>query len=151
MYVILEDSRKRLSYAPQKWVIVNEKGVEVIYWPKKNQSLLQNDPDSEPVLTGENKWLIVKDTIKRRGLNTKEEAEQEMKHMMAQTQTEEDGDDSDEGDSGSIRQKLQTNTMKETNNSQIPKFVVNSNVALNSVILPNDSPQTKRMRIGQVI
>lgn len=92
MFVILEDRFGRLSSAPQNWVKVSHDNKEIVYWPKSNLTILLNDASSEPVTEGENKWLIVSDTIKRRGLLTKNAAETEIERMMQYSGTDEDND-----------------------------------------------------------
>lgn len=89
MFVILQDVRGRLSYAPESWVKLNDKNEEVVFWPKRNQTSLQNDPTSEPIIFGDNKWLEVNDVVKRRGILSKELAEKEMDVMMMTSSTDE--------------------------------------------------------------
>lgn len=150
MFVILEDDRKGLSIAPQKWVIVEESGQEIIYWPKKNLTKLQNDPNSEPIVSGESQWLIVKDTIKRRGIKTLEEAEEEIEKMMQISQTEKDDEDTD-GEGGRRKTRADKHSEKEICKSPIPKFVIESSVLfkLNSAIAQtSDTANTKRLCYG---
>lgn len=90
MFVVLQDRFGRLSYAPENWIKVGENNNEIIYWPRNNQSILQNDEKSEPVITGADKWIVVNDIIKRRGLPTKEAAEQEIDNMMEKSDTDND-------------------------------------------------------------
>lgn len=93
MYAILEDKRGGLSCCPQNWIKQSEDGQETRYWPKNYQNELVNDPYSEPILSGEDKWLIVKDKIKRRNLLSKLDAEKEMERMDNKTETEEEEND----------------------------------------------------------
>lgn len=95
MYMILEDNRGRLSHCPQKWLKTSSDGKEIKYWPKSNQNALIGDPESEPILSGENKWLTVKDKIKRRNIRSKSEAEREMNRMCENTRTETETSDND--------------------------------------------------------
>lgn len=88
MYVILQDSRDRIDYAPANWLKRNEDGTETIYWPKNDLTRLQSDPHSEPVTKGPDRWLIVKDTVKRRNIPTKEEANAEVERMQCCSVTE---------------------------------------------------------------
>lgn len=126
MFLILEDRRGRLSHAPAKWVKVAGDNREIIYWPKKNQFALQNDPESEPVLEGEYKWLIINDKIKRRGLASKEAAEAEIDRMMEYPKTEtEVSEEENEGQTGeSVSTRRKSKVLNHKQPAVIPKFEI---------------------------
>lgn len=93
MFVILQDSRNRIDYAPQNWVKYKTDGTEIVYWPKKNLSNLQCDPNSEPITEGSEKWHVVPDTVKRRNIPTVDEANRILKKMMEEiTESENESD-----------------------------------------------------------
>lgn len=91
MFVVLQDRHGRLSYAPQTWIKVGSDGREIIYWPKQNQTVLQNDPHSQPVMEGNGKWLVIDEVIKRRNIASKEDVEREIDEMALESNT--DGDE----------------------------------------------------------
>lgn len=92
MYCVLEDNQNRLSICPQNWIKTTIDDKQIVYWPRSNQTAYINDPDSEPVLSGPNKWLIVSDKIKRTNIPTKGEAEKIMDEMLENSRTETDDD-----------------------------------------------------------
>lgn len=47
------------NYIPDNWIVPTDDGANIVYWPKKNQTVLINDPKSVPVLSGEDKWLML--------------------------------------------------------------------------------------------
>lgn len=88
MFVILEKKGGKLSFCPQKWVKKSDDGKDVVFWPKKNQTTLQQDPESEPVLDGAEKWLYVPDLVKRWNIPSVKEAEHEIDVMINKTDTD---------------------------------------------------------------
>lgn len=121
MFVVLQDRCGRLSYAPQNWVKVCEDNKEIIYWPKKNQTALQNDATSEPVLFGENKWLIIGDTVKRRGILTKELAEKEIDEMMQTGDTDYDSETNIIHRPNKVQTKGELKSIPQFNLTSLPK------------------------------
>lgn len=107
-FMILEDKCGRLSYAPQNWLL-QEDGKDIIYWPRKNQTILQKESDSTPILTGEDKWLVIHDKIKRKNLKSFRDAESEIEDMLAKSVTESDTD----------------NEKPQQKKSVIPKYTLN--------------------------
>lgn len=146
MFVILEDRYGRLSSAPQNWVRVCHDNKEIVYWPKSNLTILLNNASSEPVTEGENKWLIVSDTIKRRGLPTKNAAEAEIERMMQYSGTDEDNDKIININRRN-NNKFLTKAAAKHRNADIPQFDVTglSRPALSSALkinLLSNSPKT---------
>lgn len=149
MYCILEDNRGRLSLCPQNWIKTSADGTETLYWPKSNQNSQIGDPDSEPVVSGQNKWLIVHDKVKRRNIPSKSEAELEMEQMLEQSKTEtETEDDGDERNATKLRshRKLFTKAAMKT---VVPKFNVpvsmtppNSALKNHTMVSVSASPKT---------
>lgn len=157
MYAILEDRYGRLSYAPENWIKVGEDSREIVFWPKKDLSMLLNDPRSEPVFVGEYKWLTIKDKIKRRGLPTKDAAEKEIDIMSENTRTETDETEMDEDEIPSVgtRRKQVNKTPKA--HCVIPKFTVPNvaktppSSALSHRIISTGSPKTPTNRIDNLL
>lgn len=142
MYCILEDNRGRLSYCPENWIKTSSDGAEVIYWPKSNQNTYIDDPDSEPVLSGANKWLVIQDKVKRRHLQSKAEANHEMDQMLMLSRTETDTDAEDKLEENGSRLRHRK-VMTKGQAKSMPKFIV-SQTPPNSALLAsvNSSPQT---------
>lgn len=92
MFVILEDVRNGVEFAPQSWVKLDPNGGEIIYWPKNNVTKLQFESGSEPVTEGPNKWHIVQDVVKRRNIPTAEAAQNIVQQMIQNPSTDTDSD-----------------------------------------------------------
>lgn len=112
---------------------MNEKGEEVKYWPRKNLTKLQCDPNSEPITSGPDKWYVIDDTIKRRDIPSVEECNKELERM--EYNLTESENEMLQRDTRSTKPK----SAKSSNNA-IPQFHVNAlmnNNALNSAISTN--------------
>lgn len=91
MFIIFEELPKgTLEYCPSNWLLKSKSGSEALYWPRKQQTILQRQPDSKPVLDGsaEETWFNIAAIIKRRKLATKEAAEEEIQRMVEKSETE---------------------------------------------------------------
>lgn len=149
MFVILEDRFGRLSFAPESWVLRNAENEEVVYWPKTNQTLLIRDPTSK-VLTGPDKWLIVADTVKRRGLpelKTVEGTEELIEEMMGQSRTETDTETEDDRTTKKRRKIASKGEQKQM--TSIPNFPVKNvttppSSALRSNRIASNTPTSRK-------
>lgn len=124
MFVITEDRFGRLDFGPEKWVSRDQKNIEFIYWPKKDQTLLQRDPNSAPVISGPDKWIAKYDTIKQRAipeLTTVERTENFLDKMLQQSRTENDSESTNFEQQTRKRKKP---TKPKTTVTKVPKFLV---------------------------
>lgn len=161
--MILEDRCGRLSCCPQNWLKI-ENGIEIIFWPKKNISNLQKDANSMPICEGEDKWITVTDTIKRRNIMRYEDAEAELERMMETDPTDTDGEhNTGEISQHKIRKIPSKGYLKEVGNTQVPRYDVPSSITqtapnsflMNRVIstvsqsssMPN-TPVTSKQRVS---
>lgn len=152
MFIILQDRCGRLSYAPQKWIKIDQGGNEVVFWPRNNQVTLLNDPTSEPVVDGDSKWITINDTIKRRNIPSKDAAEEEIDRMMQYSTTTDETTDNTDIDIDVIRRrKVPTKAQVKQcvpqfdvsmmPNSPLPSALKNQFV---SIISPIESPNTPK-------
>lgn len=147
--MILQDRHGRLSFAPQKWIKIDQGGNEVILWPRNNQITLLSDPTSEPVVEGDRKWITINDTIKRRDIPSKDAAEKEIERMMLYSTTADETTDNTDIDIEVIRRrKIPTKAQMKQSipqfdvsmmpNSPLPSALKNQFVSITSPIeLPN--------------
>lgn len=131
MFVILQDSRNRVDFAPANWIKGNDDGSEIIFWPKKDVTVLQSDPNSEPVTSGPDKWHVVYDKVKRRDIATVEDANVELEKMQYCVTEESDADD------GRRKTRIGTKSVtkiKSTKSTVVPTFKIDLSRKLNSAI-----------------
>lgn len=140
MFVILEDPKCAIEFAPQTWVKTDTLGKEIVYWPKH---LYRKDA-----------WCTVPDKVKRRDIPTLEAAKKILDDMVNSTPTESECDE-DMANQGMLTRGKSRNSggkSKQTKSESVPTYNVTSvmsKLPLKSTIQgkvfidsPNSSPKT---------
>lgn len=110
--------RNIVEIVPEKWLVLDSNGNLVVMWLPKNLTILQRDPNSVQVLSGEDKWKAGQEMVKRRGTPTYIDAENECRVMEAESSGAEL---SDSADNRPITRKMPVNAAP-THHAKIPSF-----------------------------